>query len=477
MQVPNEPPLITDVSTACASLTVTWTPPSGAGRITHYTVLVSRGSSRGGEVMLERNVTDTRLQASTIFSGATYGVQVRAHNFKGSSRWSLRLLGTTPVPDYVPVALGAPVALASGSACDVSIMLQTGSDPGASDDAEAQKGCAAAEYAEVQALQAGTTDWKTVATRVVASVVALPELDPSTAYRFRVVARNRLGSSVPSMATSASPAVVPGLAADQLAPTANVQSTSSISYAIALPALEAECQVDFAWTVYARTIADDSTGSLPWSVLASAGQGSTYEAELRCPAGCEFRLQPEVQLFAQQPPAGPVTRTQRPALPAKPPAAARVELWLRGDEWNRWMRDELEEAFVRMLHLPRPPVFVETHTGATRVFLIVDLLEVNEEAATEAARRLVHMISALNRDGAGGVTGRLEAEVRLLVDDRWELVDARASAPGRHSTLPAMVSRLAFGAAGVVATAYACLSWPSRPQRQGFHKAPTTEDV
>jgi hypothetical protein len=173
---------------------------------------------------------------------------------------------------------------------------------------------------------------------------------------------------------------------------------------------------------------------------------------LNCPSGCEFRLQPEIQAFEQSP-VGPSVSVQRPTLLAKPQAAARVELWLRGVEWNHWLRDEVQDELVRLLRLPRAPSFVEVHVGATKVFMVVDLLDQSEEAATSAAYHLVHVLSEPGRASVGGAAMRLESDVRLLVDGRWDLVDVSL----HHDAFPrergSTASYLAIGCVGLAIAA------------------------
>ena len=83
------------------------------------------------------------------------------------------------------------------------------------------------------------------------------------------------------------------------------------------------------------------------------------------------------------------------------------------------MQDEL----VRLLRLSRAPSFVEVHVGATKVFMVVDLLDQSEEVATSAVYHLVHVLSESGRASVGGAAKRLESDVRLLVDGRWDVVD------------------------------------------------------
>ena len=224
--------------------------------------------------------------------------------------------------------------------------------------------------------------------------------------------------------------------------------------------------------------------SSSWAVLASASQGSKYEAELRCPTGCEFRLQPEVQYF-ESPPTSPSVRVKRQPLPPKSPSAARVELWLRGEEWNQWLCDELEEALVSLLRLRQPPVFVETHAGGSKVFLVVDLLDGSEDASEAAVFRLEQLLATPHSREAKSVVARLQSDVRLLVGEQWEVVDpssASASLSRRNfRSAPAMVAGLAFGGAALLAAAYRALAQPARHhyvRQHGFRLvAPEMEEL
>ena len=175
-------------------------------------------------------------------------------------------------------------------AVDVELPLALGAD-----DATF---CAGAEALEVQGQRAGSTEWQTLVPRAVQRRVRLSELDPTSAWRLRLVARNRFGESEPG---AKSAPLIPGLDAAALAsaPRARVAGRA---VKIWLPRLSG-CQAEMEWIIEVSTGAGDTLPAEDgeWVVLTVARSGEVYVAQgLDCAMGCAIRLQPVINGFGAE---------------------------------------------------------------------------------------------------------------------------------------------------------------------------------
>ena len=121
----------------------------------HYSVLVARVARSSDVVVLNQSVggASASFLATDMFAATTYNVQVRAHNPKGASSWSSRLLVTTPLPTKRPQALGAPGVLASADGCQVYLTVPLPMMDGAG------AACHGVESVDVQMLTAASAQW------------------------------------------------------------------------------------------------------------------------------------------------------------------------------------------------------------------------------------------------------------------------------------------------------------------------------
>ena len=384
--MPDQPPVVSELrSNACESLTVRWNQPPDltASQVAFYSLVISQGAHDGG--ILTENVTlrgETSYTSPALLAATTFGAEVRANNPLGVSQWSERLIATTPLPERSPITPPAPLATISERSCDVRIKVQL---PRAR-TASSGDGCAGAEHFELQTLAAGSTSWRTLASRSTATsltVHAPVDLSAAKAHRFRVVSANRIGSSQPSEATAS---LVAGLPLESLKPPV-VLPTSSASFKVQLPVSGAPCLEDLVWTILGRVEHHD------WRVLGTGSQGSSVAIEqLRCPKqGCEFKLQPDVAGFGTdiETPSVFASNGKLPVLEAR---KARVEVRLNGAEWNSLVRSQLRHELVPWLGLRSEPEVVEGHVNehAGDTALVIDL---PEPRADDAAQRLANLLS------------------------------------------------------------------------------------
>ena len=402
LRVPDEPPRVLELrSTACQSLTIRWAEPPdlSAAQIDYYALILSLGTRDGGPIAT--NLTMRHANAYTnpaLLAGTTYGAEVRAVNPLGRSGWSERLIASTPAPTRAPQRPPAPIIATGDRSCDVSITLALPAAKAGVDD------CDGPERLEVQTQHAGTTSWRTLSSRTTSNklVVGAPaDISPGKAHRFRVVSANRHGVSAPGVASAA---VVGGLPEAVLMRPPAVLATSSASFAIALPISLAPCLESLQWTVRGRL------GPHGWQVLGTGLQGSTVTVEqLRCPKiGCEIKLRPDVSAFAGTF-EGPSVVVHNAQLPPLAPGDARVEVRLRGVEWNSLVRAEFRSDLQAQLSLHQEAELVESHVNAHAgdTSVVVDLK--GPEAAS-AAQQLARIVADGIETG-GGVLKRVERSV------------------------------------------------------------------
>ena len=376
--------------TSCESLALTWTQPSDLmpAHISHYSMILSRVTRTGDQVIINSSdCRSTQLKRGGLFAGATYNFQIRAHNPKGASRWTERLLATIPIPTKPPLALAAPATRVSKDSCNVLLMIPP---PRVQVQTTA---CRGVEWIEVQALKAGSTQWVTAIPRAESEDMIVGHLNPANAYSFRLVAHNRLGVSSPGEPTPINQAIIPGLPLTEVqAPM--VRATGSASFAIHVPAVGAACQAALTWTVLASLSENYQQENATWRVLATLGQGLQHTVDrMRCPvSGCKFKLRPDVRTWDGGDRTWPIAVAYNKPLPVKPDKAVRIEVMLKATSWNSLMRRELRRALALQLHLPVDPTVLEEHAFSGGVYVIMDLVAVTSNDASLAASLLVGLL-------------------------------------------------------------------------------------
>lgn len=305
-------------------------------QISHFSLLVTRITSARDLVVMNQSIgLLTHFHTMSLFAAGTYNIQVRAHNPRGSSRWSDRLLATTPLPTTKPKNLGSPSVLTSKDSCNLILKFDL-------PQLDEKSVCHGVESVDVQVRTAGSAQWRTVISHAVSTQVDI-EGQPEAAAIFRLVSRNRNG--VASSDAPPSLVVVPGLE-NKGTHVPIVRATGSASFTLELPTISAACQSSLAWIIFASvgpTLSEASQSE--WSVLATQGQGMQYSVDhMRCPtSGCKFRVRPDVRTFDDDKGdlMGPIVVAHNLPLPMLEKNAARIEVLFKGVEWNSLRRREL----------------------------------------------------------------------------------------------------------------------------------------
>ena len=249
-----------------------------------------------------------------------YELRVSARNVVGWSAWSQPLRAQTRPASAMPLPPDRPTQLAVDR-CDL-IALELPPRRG---------GCSGDEELELQVQPPDSKSWHKAPLLQEASKAPLmpaktgrqvfmsAALDPHAGTRFRLLARNSQGA-MPSEPTEP---LLSGNGADQLRQPPIVTALSSGRYQISWHEnARGACRPGARWEVSYR----HGQGSMAdWRVLASRIASPQFEAELRCPEGCSFRVR--VQGLAQinsVSDASATVPTMR--LPLLAPGAMRLEL-------------------------------------------------------------------------------------------------------------------------------------------------------
>ena len=408
----------------CDSLDVAWNAAVDNGfAVRGHTVFYRRRDAAEDSFEEVEVGPESKTTLSGLAGSTTYYVKVRARNDRGAGHQSARLAAATLSGGGPKTATTAPEALDSPDCHSITLSLP-----------KLRPGCRGDAFLSVHRREAGddAAGWSKSIERSAQGTVTVRDLEPYSAYEFRVVAHNDDGESPASVSSGL--LLTDVFSRVGVAP--SVVATSSASFALSWTDLAGACRPSLRYQIlYTRDpkTADPKTaGEVEWLQLATDVQGGSYEAfPLRCePPGCAFRViplgQPGLEQLAPRSLLHPSLRLKNP-----PAGAVRLELRLLNAQLDRdqlLMRQQVEDDIEHALKVGRGTIDVQDVFGSNR-YVVIDVHDTasqNGGKSPVAAALLAEQLQLLVQDIGGtsplrdgSVTRGLDpqAGVQLLLTD------------------------------------------------------------
>ena len=414
-------------ASTCASIPLKWRMPDAAMGypLLGYEVSLLRADLGAHQqtAITKDGINAAMHELTGLVPATRYNVRVRARSSVGYGPLSEALTVTTATATRSPATpSGAPKLLSSSTRDCTAIELHL---------PELRSGCSGDESLNVE-LSDGSGPWLPAAEGVKARSATITSLDPYTAYRFRVTAKNSAGSSSPG------PESVPLLSDNEhtkehpkIGEPPIVTATSSASVVVAWAT--SPCRPQLTWELlYRHSGGGGGSGSASsepaeWQTIVKGLSGSSYEVQsLRCPTGCAFRVRPLELRNLVDPYSKPSSVVRTKPLPRAPLNALRLELKLTAamppdDPTHRGDGDSVFSAQIvsdlaNALGVATSRVSVAEVRG-DGLFFIFDLLAAADaRSPAELAQELVEAMSDPNSQlFAGVVTRNIDAKALPLL--------------------------------------------------------------
>ena len=267
--------------TSCDAVSLSWVPPPrrGSPPVERYEIsAVTTTGQASDRVHMQVHGLSASFLASGLRAGTQYSFVVAAKNYVGRGAWSAPVTATTRPATERPHAPSSTLESGNPSTCD-SVRLRPVS---------LRAGCAADDKYLLEVAKAGRQPLEWLEVEAPRGDLLASGLDTTTAYVFRLRARNAKGVSDSG---PISKPMLPGGLHDALRKAPRVETTSSSSYNVMWGADAASvpmpCRHTLIWRLEFSRGGDVSKA---WHVLLDHTEATHHAPELRCPTGCSFRV-------------------------------------------------------------------------------------------------------------------------------------------------------------------------------------------
>jgi len=339
---PSPPPLslyapskvkgLVTTSSSCASVGLHWSaalPHDADHPITSYEV---RGAREDGSTRpFVSPAAGTEAEVGGLLAGTRYELRVRAQSSAGPGPLSDPVsVATEPALQPPDAPFGVPTQELGEACTAVKLVLP-----------ELRSGCGGDSSYSVQMREGGgaggsQANWVPVLEGVTRGAATIEDLEPYTAYSFRVVSSNAKGTSPPGP-PSAPLATAGDLGLLRAPPTVRADSTAA-SFTVQWPA--SACRPKLRWAILfapaaAVAAAAAPVGAPPWAEVATGvAGGDAQEVHVRpgvCADGCVFAVRSaDMRVDGYALASAPSASVRSTQLPPARRGAARIGFRLRG---------------------------------------------------------------------------------------------------------------------------------------------------
>lgn len=435
-------------ATSCASVELKW---HSAEAVRGHPVLDYQLSAQradgSAQPIVKGGVIGHEGELGGLISGTKYAVTVRGRSAAGGfgPKSTALILDTDPATRPPEMPFDTPKVLPSGTSECAAIALSLPALRG---------GCGGDESFTVEV--SGDSGWRAVLTESTATTAVIDSLDPYAAHRFRLVAVNSAGRSASGRPT---PATLTDPAHSNIVAPPSVKAISSASFEVSWRT--SACRPQLNWEVLVAKHAGYGEEQ-EWKTIANGVGGSKYEAQMRCPEGCAFKVKP-LELRGWDQYSQPSAESKSLELPPIPDGGTRVELKLVAEATQYEpapFANELTADLASALAVAENRVLVIEVRGRGQ-YCIVDLLASGSSGpgavnagpgAMELARKLHSLVgqagSALY---AGALTKAIDAEAGVLLIAGDGTATSFGASTLTLGGLAATITATVAGAAAIIA--------------------------